>query len=211
MEKGDRFGRLTVVEVRTGRYNAKKQTYPFAFVECECGAAKEVRRENLLSGATQSCGCLHKEVMRAVKSTHGLSTSPEYSAWGQMIGRCTDEKNAGYHLYGARGIKVCQSWLDFGAFIADMGRRPCGGFSLERLDNNGPYSKDNCVWADRKTQARNRRSNHLIELDGKTKTLVEWCEDYGAKYDLVERRINLLGWAPEKALTKPIQYHRGAL
>lgn len=209
MEKGDKFGRLTVVEVKTKRYYAKKHTYPFALVECECGVVKEVRRESLSRGLTQSCGCLHKEVMRAIRSTHGLSTSPEYSAWGQMVGRCTDEKNAGYPLYGARGIKVCPAWLDFGVFIADMGRRPCGGFSLERLDNNGPYSKENCVWADRKTQARNRRSNHLIELDGKTKTLVEWCEDYGAKYDLVEKRINLLGWAPQKALTMPSQCHKG--
>lgn len=121
-----------------------------------------------------------------------------------MLDRCLNPKADNYKHYGGRGITVCDRWLEVENFIADMGERP-PGFSLERLDGNKGYSKDNCVWADRKTQARNKRTNVVGTFKGKTATLIEHCEDAGLTYATVYNRLHNLGWSLEKALTTPIR------
>jgi hypothetical protein len=94
--------------------------------------------------------------------THGHSPrgkfSPEYRAWSNMIQRCTNSNNPHYQNYGKRGIKVCKEWMEFAAFIKDMGKRP-KGLMLERKDNDAGYSPQNCIWADRMTQNNNSRNN----------------------------------------------------
>ncbi len=117
-----------------------------------------------------------------------------------MLQRCTNPSKKSYAGYGGRGIKVCERWLDsFDAFLADMGPRTSPGHSLDRIDNDGPYSPENCRWATRKEQCRNRRSNRLVIYDGTEMPLVEAAERAGLSYQLAYQRL-LRGWTPEEAL-----------
>ena len=117
-----------------------------------------------------------------------------------MMDRCYDIKDKAYPRYGGRGIFVDESWHSIEQFILDMGDKP-EQMSLERIDNNGPYSKDNCCWATAKDQARNRRSNRIIEFNGVARTLVEWSEITGINRTTIVNRIERYGYSIERALT----------
>jgi hypothetical protein len=117
-----------------------------------------------------------------------MDATPIYLIWVDMRRRCNQSQRPDYHRYGGRGIKVCDRWNDsFEAFFADMGDRP-EGLSLERRDNNGPYSPENCYWADRKTQMRNSRSNRYVEINGQRMVFAEACEKYGVNYYVAYQR-----------------------
>ncbi len=199
MYNGERFGRLIVLQARTKAYGAKKQTFPFALVECDCGTVKEVRRENLTRGLTKSCGCLQKDVMHDMKTTHGMTGTEAYRRWESMRRRCLNPNAEAYPRYGGKGVTICKRWDKFENFYEDMGEPE--GLTLDRIDSSKGYSPKNCRWATCTTQSRNRKSNHVMELNGETHILIEWCELYDMDYNTVERRINLLGWELEKALT----------
>lgn len=121
-----------------------------------------------------------------------------------MISRCTKPTDRAYSRYGGRGITVCDSWLRFANFLADMGERPAD-MTLERIDNNLGYVPDNCRWATYKEQNNNRRDNRFITLNGETKTMAQWCEQLGLPQKTISQRINGYGWSPERALTEPIR------
>jgi hypothetical protein len=123
-----------------------------------------------------------------------------------MKTRCENPDSKHYRHYGGRGIKVCERWASFENFLVDMGKKPSRRHSIERDDVNGDYAPDNCRWATMDEQANNRRNNHPIEFRGKTQNMTQWARELGLSEDMVERRINLLGWSYEKALTTP---HRG--
>ena len=107
--------------------------------------------------------------------------------------------------YGGRGIGVCAEWLSsFEAFVADMGERPSAGHSIERLDNDGDYEPGNCVWATRAIQARNRRSNHIIEVNGLSLTIVDWAARIGASPSAIHDRIRR-GWDMKRVVTEPVR------
>jgi hypothetical protein len=118
--------------------------------------------------------------------------------------RCYNPKDDNYKKYGARGITVSQEWLEsFESFYRDMGSRP-PGTSLERLDNNGPYCKENCVWADRVTQNNNKRIRHdarLVSWNGKTQPLSAWAKELHIAYGTLQRRLDRK-WSVERAFTK---------
>jgi hypothetical protein len=122
-----------------------------------------------------------------------------------MIRRCTDKQNRGFKNYGGRGIEVCDRWLTFENFLADMGLRP-EGMMIERRDNDGPYSPSNCIWASRKVQNRNRRSVKLFTHNGETHCIAAWAERAGMSKGCLYRRLMTLGMPFEEAISKPKRY-----
>jgi len=133
---------------------------------------------------------------------HGGRKSKLYAVWNGIMGRCLNQNNPAYPRYGGRGITICDRWRDFAAFLADMGEPP-PGFSVERVDNDQGYSPTNCIWADRKTQGRNKRDNHLLTVNGETLTIAEWADRVGLKYATVHQRIRY-GWPPDAAVLTPL-------
>jgi hypothetical protein len=126
--------------------------------------------------------------------------------WRAMVARCHDPNNSSHRSYGARGITVCAQWrASFEAFRGDMGPRPSSKHSIDRKDNDGPYSPENCRWATRKEQALNRRTNTLIEFDGKALTLGEWALVVGVPRLTLLTRITCLKWSVAEALTTPVK------
>lgn len=134
---------------------------------------------------------------------HGYSYTPLYKRWTEMLQRCTNPQNTSFQNYGARGIQVEERWYHFPNFLADMGYPPLGT-SLERRDNNGNYSKDNCYWATSKQQRNNASTNHVITCQNKTQTLAMWAEEKRINYMTLYTRIRQ-GWDIEKALTTPVK------
>jgi len=130
-----------------------------------------------------------------------------YRCWGSMRERCNNPKHPAYDRYGGRGITVCERWNDFVSFLADMGAPP-KGWSIERVDNAKGYSVENCVWATRIQQARNKRNNKLITFNGKTACVAEFADIYHLPRKCLELRLRH-GWTVERALLQPLQVHQG--
>jgi hypothetical protein len=138
--------------------------------------------------------------------THGDTRSPEHIAWCNIKARCYKPSHNSYPNYGAKGITVCERWLNsFENFLADMGRRPSLSHSIERKDNSLGYSKENCIWADKKAQARNRTNNRRVTIGGTTLLLCEWADKTGIRWDTLKYRLDA-GW-PESKLLKPSNHY----
>ena len=129
-----------------------------------------------------------------------------YLRWWAMVDRCDNPGNACFERYGGRGITVCDRWrASFDDFLADMGPFPSRDYSIERIDNLGPYEPGNCRWATRIEQGANKRNNIWLTLRGRTQHLSQWARELGIQRLTIRRRLFDLGWTPEQALTTPIQ------
>lgn len=193
---GDRFDRLVVTAIVDGQTRK---------CLCDCGAESIVRRCNLTSGNTRSCGCLRKEIEPIASLTHGQTRnktwSRAYSIWHGMLQRCLNPNNPRWADYGGRGITVCKEWRSsFETFLSEMGEPP-DGHSIDRIDNDGPYSKDNCVWASNVQQSRNKGSNRLLTYQGKTQSLAAWAEEVSIPYFTLHARLRR-GWSVEQTLSE---------
>lgn len=133
---------------------------------------------------------------------HGMSKTKIYGIWWAMITRCQNPKCKAFKNYGGRGITVCERWQKFENFYADMGDRP-EGKTLERDDNSKGYSPNNCVWADRKTQGRNKRGIRMVTVNGVSKPMSEWADESGVAIGTIWQRLNK-GWTAEEAVLTPI-------
>lgn len=202
VEPGMRFGYLSVLEKqRVGRVT-------YWMVRCDCGTTKRVQQAQL-HGAKRpisSCGCKHRELVRAARLRHGCSVkkdTPEYRtfiSWQSMIWRCTNENRKDYPRYGGRGISVCERWQKFENFLADMGLKQ-EGYSLGRIDNDGGYAPENVRWETGRQQARNRSSNRVVSYQGKELTLAGWAEITGIDRTTLAWRIKA-GWPIEKVMSR---------
>ena len=180
--KGRRFGRLVV----TGRAPARPRDKNAMWTcQCDCGGWAVVAASNLAT-STRSCGCLARETAaimmqgNRLPSKHDMSHSLEYGSWSRMKARCNNPKDHKYHTHGARGITICKRWQNsFENFFADMGPKPGRGYSVERVDNNGNYCPENCIWATPQIQGKNTRMNKYITIEGRRMNMKDWCEFLG--------------------------------
>lgn len=197
---GRKFSRLTVIEriAKTRKVICK----------CECGVVKEYYLENIKRASTKSCGCLNIElaipkIRKAIEGNikHGMShmgrRHPIYNSWQHMKDRVLNPRSANYKYYGGRGIKICKTWLNFENFKKDMEETWEKGLTIERVDNDGDYCKENCKWADRKTQNRNHRGNRFY----KGLCFADWEKKKKWKEGTITKRVNR-GWPVERAVSE---------
>lgn len=141
---------------------------------------------------------------------HGMHGTPEYKTWAAIIQRCNNPKNPKYSYYGGKGITVCKRWLTFENFLTDIGLRPSVQHTIDRFPNGeGNYEPKNCRWATKKQQAQNRHNVHQITFNGETHCIAEWTRKLNLSKDLIRRRLFMLGWSIERALTTPSQIKNG--
>lgn len=196
--KDQKFGRLTVIEPAE---NCSRGTTWLC--GCECGNKKIVPTVDLRMGDTRSCGCLEYENQKYGNLKHGHALknkiSKEYIAWARAKSRCFNPNDPKFMDYGGRGITMCDEWCNsFSAFYEDMGSKP-NGCSIERIDTNGNYEPSNCMWADRYTQARNRRNNICVEIDGAKLVLREVATKFGVIYGSLWAAVVKRGENPVEA------------
>jgi hypothetical protein len=127
----------------------------------------------------------------------------EYSTWISMKKRCLSKADQAYERYGAKGVKVCSEWLSFECFVRDMGPRP-EGMSLGRIDNNKGYCKENCRWETKTQQNRNRSNCRSVTIEGVTKNLSEWAEEFGVSRRTLTNRLDS-GWTSRNDLSRRVQ------
>lgn len=210
--RGMSFGLLTVIDRAANKICASGKMISVWNCACKCGGSKTASAKDLRSGAVKSCGCYKKERKRrrnvATRERHGMCGSPTYQSWASAKTRTTDENNRSYPRYGGRGITMCPRWAEsFMEFYRDMGDRP-PGMSLDRIDNDGPYSRENCRWSTPAEQARNRRSTVLFRIGDREMSLTEWSKVSGIAEPRIWKRINKLGWPVERAVFEPIDEAR---
>ena len=213
---GHVFTRLTVLG-----YAGKASSFDHLWwVQCECGTIKTARSHNLRNGSATSCGCRKQEVTGNRSRTHGQSTTDTYHIWERVRRRCFSVSSPDYPDYGGRGITLCQGFCDFTVFAEQMGNRPTKAHSIDRIDNEQGYTCGQCVecvantwtmncrWATPKQQARNRRSNHQITINGDTRILMEWLEYVHLSETHFYTRINKLGMSEQEAIQTPTRNNR---
>lgn len=205
---GRKYGRLTV-ERESEMVNGKVMWE----CVCDCGNRKTVSGNNLRSGHTTSCGCVLDETRRVlhkkrtgVRTISGKKTDELryalYNKWHAMKSRCMPYYHQHEHYYD-KGVTVCDEWEEFEPFYQwgiENGFQI--GLTLDRIDVNGIYSPSNCRWVTIKVQQNNRTDNVYVTIDGETKTLKMWCEQFGLDYGMVKARRSR-GWPQERWFEPP--------
>jgi hypothetical protein len=194
---GQVFNRLTV----TSEASAVGKTNRVNWI-CSCGKAGASPETLIRSGKKKSCGCIQRDFVRsgANARTHGMSYTPTYNSWRNIISRCTIETHSNYKNYGGRGITVCERWLTFANFLADMGERP-PGTSIDRYPNNdGNYEPGNCRWATSQQQLSNNRRSRFVLVNGSSVTLAEAGRLLGVAYQCFYQRSSDHGVTLQEAV-----------
>lgn len=186
--KNKKFNKLKAIEFI--KFDNYQEIWLF---ECSCKEKirKEIRVYNVINNITKSCGCLQKEAMSKRKLKNKVVDNKLYATWQTMKQRCHNPNNGKYHLYGGRGIKVCEEWRNsfqkFYNWAINNGYEK--GLTNDRINNNLGYRPNNCRWVDMKKQGNNRRTNHLLTLNNKTQTLQLWAEEIGINPSSLRERI----------------------
>lgn len=195
--KGNKYGELTVVSL-IPKSESKATRWKCL---CSCGNEKIALASGLKRGSATSCGCKRGERKVKTMGTHGKSYTSEYAAWKDMKRRCLNPNSPSYKNYGGRGITIQDDWIEsFDAFYRDMGDKPKRSYSLDRIDNEKGYSKDNCRWTNKLTQDRNRRTTKLTKDDvlnirNSSKKVSELANDYGVSRNHISNILSGLKWA----------------
>ncbi len=192
-----KYGKLTFIEELLVRDTNRAIMWKCL---CDCGSTTITRRLNVLTGKTQSCGCM----LRKHGGRDNRKKTKEYSAWGAMRNRCNNPQAKEYLQYGGRGITVCDAWTNFETFLVDVGFAPTKQHTIDRINVNGNYEPINVKWATIKEQARNRRNNRFLTVGNETKCITEWATIYHINHKTIADRIKR-GWSEYDAVTKPSQ------
>lgn len=200
---GKRFTRLIVKEISQTPFRGRSALV----CVCDCGVERLALAKDLRKGRLKSCGCLRKDNALSVQKLyspktpikHGMRRTRQYTIWQNMKKRCDSSRASKYERYGGRGITYDPKWSTFEGFWNDMSKGYRDNLTIDRIDNNGNYCKENCRWATFKQQARNRQSNHTITHDGKTLTIQEWAEELGVPRNRLQNRVNQ-NWDAQKIL-----------
>ena len=200
---GKRFNSLTVVGFKPRQTSSGNQW--FWICKCDCGTEKTMVPGNVITGHSKTCGCGKKRGCVAKRDDAGKKL---HKIWRGMLERCGRDTEQ-YRRYYGRGIKVCDEWHDYKNFENWANENGyVAGLSIERTDNDGDYSPENCKWIDRSLQARNRGTTLWVHYDGRTMSLAEACEITNMPYKQVFSRIKYLGWTVERALSQPMRVIR---
>lgn len=204
---GDRYGQLQIVKEIEPITDSKGRHIRTMRCKCDCGDNVSVRLSDMRSGHTSSCGCIHKSSVANIgrrNRIHGMTDSPTWKTWKSMRDRCCDYRHKDYSNYGGRGISICDRWREsFQDFLSDMGERP-ESMSIERIDNDGNYEPSNCCWANNEQQGRNRRTNRVLTLDGRSMCMKDWSLETGISDQTIHHRLKA-GWTVKRALTEPVR------
>jgi len=203
-EVGNHYGRLTVIKrAENNKHNAARW-----LCRCICGKETIVDGQALRAGNTKSCGCLNEEVREATcrkrSLTHGMTGSRLYYLWTHMKQRTQNPKNSKYKYYGGRGITLCEEWQKFEPFRDwSMQNGYNDNLTIDRINNDGPYSPSNCRWTTTEVQLNNRRDNVFLEFNGKKQTIAQWARELKMNVTTLWMRLYHYNWPIEEAFTKP--------
>lgn len=204
---GTKVGRWSVVAVSDEKLYRNSGAF---FCRCECGTERLVAAYRLRSKKTMSCGCAAIEAAARTNTRHGLAKHPLQQVWRTMKERCYNPNSANFYRYGGRGIFVCKRWHKLPAFIEDNEALAKPGTTLDRIDNNGPYSPRNCRWVSPQDQANNRGNNLILEFRGRKQTCAQWARELKMFEPTLRKRIIDSGWSVEDALTTPVRRRKGS-
>lgn len=197
---GQRFGRLVVVGY--SHRNAGRKLYWHG--KCDCGKSHIAQGTNLKNGNIKSCGCLQKETIGSLNYKHGMRNTTTYVSWERMKQRCLNPNYKWFKDYRGRGITICKEWIDsFENFLSDMGERPAG-MSIDRIDNEKGYYKDNCKWSTRLEQNNNKRNNRILTYRGIKRTLNQWARILNISRCTLKSRLHY-GWTIKKAFETKVR------
>src|SRR5574343_1017407 len=201
---GRKIGRWTVTNENEIRISGKRKRTFWKCI-CECGSVGFVESSKLKIGWSKSCGCYMIDQTSKSNKTHGLSKTKEYKIWSGIHKRCNNIKDNSYKYYGLKGITVCEEWNNFENFIKDMGTCPVNASSIDRINPNLGYYKDNCRWSDWITQARNRSNVRKYFFMGKQVCLSEISNITGLDVKFLHNRIFRDGLSIDEAVNNPLK------
>lgn len=208
--ENQRYGRAIVL-----KRVENKGRYVRWLCKCDCGNEFIALTQHLRSGSVKSCGCLLKEIASQkfikLNTKHGKHKTRLYKIWAAIKGRCFNKNNCAYKNYGARGITICEEWINNYPAFEEWAN--ANGYNdtltIDRIDVNGNYCPENCRWATRREQQNNRRVNHYIEYNGEKKTIAEWARTLKIPHNRISGRLSR-GWSIKNALSrKKYQGKRG--